>query len=45
MNTGVGARVRRIGKVLAALCAIEVLLRGGMLIVLILVLTGGCHLG
>jgi len=45
MKIGVGARFRRIAKVLAALCTIELLVPGGTLIVLILVLTGGCHLG
>ena len=45
MHTGTGARLKRIAKVLAALGTIELLCPGGTLIVLILVLTGGCHLG
>jgi hypothetical protein len=40
MNTGMGARLRRIAKVVACLCAIELFLPGGTLIVLGLLLTG-----
>ncbi|HYB75252.1 MAG TPA: hypothetical protein VED18_17900 [Candidatus Sulfotelmatobacter sp.] len=40
MNTGVSARLKRIAKVLAAPCAIEVLLPGGTLIVLGWLLAG-----
>lgn len=40
MNTRMGARLKRIAKMLAALCAIELLLPGGTLIVLGLVLAG-----
>jgi hypothetical protein len=43
MNTGMGARVKRIAKIVAALCAIELLLPGGTLIVLLYVLTGRSH--
>jgi hypothetical protein len=39
MNTGIGARVKRIAKVLAALCAIELFLPGGTLIVVGYLLT------
>ena len=34
MNIGMGARLRRIAKVVACLCAIELILPGGTLIVL-----------
>jgi hypothetical protein len=40
MNTGIGARLKRIAKMLAALCTIELLLPGGMLIVLGWLLAG-----
>jgi hypothetical protein len=38
MNTGMGARLKRIAKVVAALCAIELFLPGGTLIVLSILL-------
>jgi uncharacterized membrane protein YgdD (TMEM256/DUF423 family) len=40
MNAGMHARLKRIAKVLATLCAIELLLPGGTLIALGLLLTG-----
>jgi len=44
MNTGIGTRLKRIAKVLACLCAIEMFLPGGTLIVLGYLLTGGRHI-
>ena len=44
MNTGMGARLKRIAKVLATLCAIELFLPGGTLIVLGYLLTGRPHI-
>jgi hypothetical protein len=38
MNTGMGARLKRFAKVLATLCAIELLLPGGTLIVISILL-------
>ncbi len=43
MNTGMGARLKRIAKVLACLGAIELFLPGGTLIVLGYLLTGRPH--
>ena len=40
MHTGMGARLTRMAKMLAALCAIEVFLPGGTLIMLGLLLAG-----
>ena len=40
MNTGMGARLKRIAKVVATLCAIEMFLPGGTLLVLGLLLSG-----
>ena len=40
MNTGIGARIKQIDKVLARLCAIGMFLPGGTLIVLGFLLTG-----
>ena len=44
MNVGIGARVKRIAKVLASLCAIELCLPGGTLIVLGYLLALRLHL-
>ncbi len=44
MITGMGARLKRIAKVLFCLCAIELFLPGGTLIVLGYLLTGGRHI-
>jgi hypothetical protein len=44
MITGMGARLKRIAKVLFFLCAIELFLPGGTLIVLGYLLTGGRHI-
>ena len=41
MNTGFGARLKRIANVLGRLCAIELFLPGGTLLVLGYLLTGG----
>ena len=41
MNTGIGTRLKRFAKVLACLCAIEMFLPGGTLIVLGYLLMGG----
>lgn len=38
MNPGIGARLKRIAKVLATLCAIELFLPGGTLIVISILL-------
>ena len=43
MNIGMRARLRRIGKVVACLCAIELVLPGGTLIVLGYLLAGRPH--
>jgi len=43
MNIGTGARLRRIAKVVACLCAIELFLPGGTLIVLGYLLAGRPH--
>jgi hypothetical protein len=43
MNIGMGARLRRIAKVVACLCAIELFLPGGTLIVLGYLLAGRPH--
>lgn len=43
MNIGKGARLRRMAKVVACLCAIELVLPGGTLIVLGCVLAGRPH--
>ena len=43
MNIGMGARLRQIAKVVACLCAIELFLPGGTLIVLGYLLAGRPH--
>ncbi len=43
MNTGMGARLKRIAKVLACLGAIELFLPGGTLIVLACLFMGRAH--
>ena len=40
MNSGTGARLKRFAKVLGTLCAIEMVLPGGTLMVLTYLLTG-----
>ena len=40
MNPGIGARLKRMAKVIATLCAIEMFLPGGTLLVLGLLLSG-----
>jgi len=43
MNSGIGARLKRFAKVLATLCAIEMVLPGGTVIVVTYFLTCRCH--